>query len=70
MSDAVESPCISICRLDDEGVFCVGCLRTLDEIRRWSRLDEVGRRRILDRIRGSEGGAPASGRDGSERSEP
>jgi uncharacterized protein len=28
------SPCINVCSLDAEG-FCVGCLRTGDEIARW-----------------------------------
>lgn len=31
------SPCLSICTLDDDNV-CMGCLRTLDEIRDWARL--------------------------------
>ena len=70
MSDSASSPCISICRLDDDGVYCVGCLRTLDEVRRWPRLDEAGRRLILDRIREAEGSAPAPGSDGTEGSEP
>jgi predicted Fe-S protein YdhL (DUF1289 family) len=29
------SPCVSICRLDDATGYCVGCLRTIDEIRDW-----------------------------------
>ena len=28
------SPCINVCRLDDNGL-CVGCLRTGEEIGRW-----------------------------------
>ena len=31
------SPCLSICTLD-EGNNCMGCLRTLEEIRDWSLL--------------------------------
>jgi len=49
--DAAESPCVSVCRLDDDGVYCIGCLRTLDEIRRWSLMDNDGRLRVLHRIR-------------------
>jgi predicted Fe-S protein YdhL (DUF1289 family) len=29
------SPCIKVCALDAQGI-CVGCLRTLDEIAKWS----------------------------------
>jgi predicted Fe-S protein YdhL (DUF1289 family) len=32
------SPCISICTLDEDKV-CMGCKRTLDEIRGWAKLD-------------------------------
>jgi predicted Fe-S protein YdhL (DUF1289 family) len=28
------SPCIKVCQIDDEG-FCMGCKRTVDEIRNW-----------------------------------
>ena len=31
------SPCLSICTLDDDNV-CMGCLRTLPEIRDWALL--------------------------------
>ncbi len=30
-----ESPCVSICTLDDDDL-CVGCGRTLDQISRWA----------------------------------
>lgn len=32
--EPVESPCVSICRLDDNDV-CVGCFRTATEIGQW-----------------------------------
>lgn len=41
------SPCINICRMTDDGEFCIGCFRTLDEIAAWSRLDEGGRQQVL-----------------------
>lgn len=31
------SPCLSICTLDEQHV-CMGCLRTLEEIRNWALL--------------------------------
>ncbi|MGR6805170.1 DUF1289 domain-containing protein [Sphaerotilus natans] len=44
----VASPCINVCRLDAGSGLCVGCLRTLDEIAAWSRLDDAARAAILD----------------------
>lgn len=40
-----SSPCIGICRA--ERSYCVGCLRTLQEIAAWSGLSEAERLRIL-----------------------
>jgi predicted Fe-S protein YdhL (DUF1289 family) len=39
MNDPVVSPCVRVCCLDDDNV-CIGCGRTLDEIRRWSDMPE------------------------------
>lgn len=44
--EVVPSPCISVCRLSDDRSGCVGCFRTLDEIRAWSAADGVQRRVI------------------------
>lgn len=41
------SPCINICRMHAGTGWCEGCLRTIDEIAAWSRLDEAGRRAVL-----------------------
>lgn len=43
---AVPSPCISVCRMDEATGWCVGCLRTLDEIACWSALDERDKRQV------------------------
>ncbi|MGE7958818.1 DUF1289 domain-containing protein [Pseudomonas sp. NPDC089530] len=42
----VSSPCVSICALDDDDI-CTGCQRTVDEITRWSRMDNAERREVL-----------------------
>ena len=42
------SPCIRQCCLDDADE-CIGCGRTLDEIRDWHSADAAGRQAILDR---------------------
>ncbi|MHB0817321.1 DUF1289 domain-containing protein [Stutzerimonas stutzeri] len=42
----VASPCVSICALDETDV-CIGCQRHVDEIIRWSRLNNSERREVL-----------------------
>lgn len=41
------SPCVNLCRMDPAGRYCTGCLRTLDEIADWSRLDAAQREAVL-----------------------
>jgi predicted Fe-S protein YdhL (DUF1289 family) len=43
--DTVQSPCIAICRLNDEGV-CIGCGRTVDEVGEWLAATDDRRRAI------------------------
>ncbi len=45
---AVESPCVSICRM--KAGLCEGCGRTLNEIAEWSMASDDRRREILARI--------------------
>ena len=45
-SQAVPSPCVDICRMNPASGLCEGCLRTLDEIGAWSRLDDDGKRAV------------------------
>ena len=42
----VASPCVSICALDDDDIG-TGCQRNVDEITRWSRMDNAERRLVL-----------------------
>jgi uncharacterized protein len=42
----VASPCINICRMNAATGWCEGCLRTIDEIARWSALDDSARRAV------------------------
>jgi len=39
MQSAINSPCVGVCRIDEPTQLCSGCLRSLDEIARWSRMD-------------------------------
>lgn len=47
----VASPCINVCQMDAPTGWCAGCLRSLDEIAGWSRLDEAGKRAICATLR-------------------
>ena len=50
----IESPCKRHCCLDHEDV-CLGCHRSLDEIRQWGRLDSNAKQTILDNARQRKG---------------
>jgi hypothetical protein len=50
LDNDVPSPCISVCRMDACNRFCLGCLRTLDEIAAWSRMEDDERRVVWRRI--------------------
>jgi predicted Fe-S protein YdhL (DUF1289 family) len=47
MSQKIDSPCIRICTLDDCDC-CLGCGRTLEEIKRWAESDHQERELILE----------------------
>ncbi len=47
MSSPAASPCINVCQMDAATGWCGGCLRTLDEIARWSSWDEARRHAVL-----------------------
>ena len=62
MSNAVESPCINVCRMDPATGLCVGCLRTIDEIAGWAKASDAERRAVLVRL-GQRRAAEACGED-------
>ena len=43
----IDSPCVNVCRMDSEIGLCAGCLRTLDEIARWSIMQDGERARVV-----------------------
>lgn len=43
----IASPCRGICRIDEPTQLCEGCLRTIDEITRWSRMDSDQKLAVL-----------------------
>ena len=50
VTEEVKSPCISVCVLNEEDI-CEGCYRTAQEITDWSRLDNQGKRRVMNEVR-------------------
>jgi hypothetical protein len=44
---AVASPCIGVCSMDDLTGLCQGCYRTLDEIQNWWDLDHAGKLAVV-----------------------
>ena len=48
--DAVPSPCISICKMDESQTWCTGCFRSIEEITRWSSASNEAKRIIWRQI--------------------
>ena len=46
----IASPCINVCKMDEQTGLCSGCLLTIDEIARWSSIDDSRRLWILAAI--------------------
>ena len=45
--DEVESPCVNICVVHPVERICTGCLRSIDEIARWSKMTSDERAEIM-----------------------
>lgn len=45
--DEIDSPCVKICAIHPASGLCVGCLRTLDEISRWSAMGHDARAAVI-----------------------
>jgi len=45
--DEIESPCIKICVVHPEARICTGCLRSIEEIGRWSKMSADERQEIM-----------------------
>ena len=50
VAQAVPSPCVAVCQMQDDTGWCWGCRRTLHEIAQWSNLDNPARRAIWQAI--------------------
>lgn len=48
LAEGPPSPCISVCQIDDATGLCLGCRRTIDEIRDWIIMSPEERQRLLN----------------------
>lgn len=46
-----ESPCISVCAIDESGTYCIGCKRTKQEIGGWMSFSEEERQRLMKEVK-------------------
>ena len=44
----ITSPCNKVCTIDASTRFCLGCLRTADEIMRWRDMSDAERRHCME----------------------
>ena len=45
---AVPSPCVGVCQSDEKG-YCLGCMRTRDERKVWTNLDNDNKQKVIKR---------------------
>jgi len=45
----VDSPCIKVCKLDYSKEYCIACLRTIEQIKNWSKMTDEQKRAALYR---------------------
>jgi len=50
----VQTPCIDICKIDNDSRLCLGCWRSIDEIARWSQMSDVERAQVMNALPGRE----------------
>ena len=43
----IKSPCVKVCKLDNESKICIACKRTIEEIMQWSIISDKDRSKIL-----------------------
>lgn len=47
---SVPSPCLAICQIRKGDAECIGCRRTMDEIRDWMMMTAEEKQAVLDRL--------------------
>lgn len=61
---SIASPCISVCQIDDSTGECLGCGRTIDEIRDWIIMTAEQKTKVLSELEQRKARA-APGKQGS-----
>ncbi|MGI9462031.1 MAG: DUF1289 domain-containing protein [Alphaproteobacteria bacterium] len=51
LPDPLPSPCVGVCKMDDERRYCNGCLRSIPEIKIWSTASEQQKHHILQALK-------------------
>jgi len=46
----IPSPCISVCTVDEESGYCMGCNRTFDEIAQWDSYSDERKQTVIDEL--------------------
>jgi predicted Fe-S protein YdhL (DUF1289 family) len=47
----VPSPCIGVCKMDDERKWCLGCFRSIEELRAWSTASPDSKREVWREVK-------------------
>lgn len=50
LASTVPSPCVSLCKMDEDRLYCLGCMRTIAEIVAWSKADDDYKRAVWAEI--------------------
>ncbi len=45
--NTIKSPCIHVCTLDEDKI-CMGCYRSVEEIRGWFRFSDEEKKKVLE----------------------
>ena len=46
--EPIQSPCVGVCTMNEETGFCLGCYRTIEEIREWWSMTAEQRTQVMD----------------------
>ena len=65
--DEIESPCVKVCIINPQSRLCMGCYRSIDEIKDWSVMSPLQRRTIMDALPAREAEAKPKRRGGRSR---
>ena len=63
----IPSPCIAVCQIDNATNCCIGCFRSIDEIREWPIMTADQKTETLARVsarKARAGGVPGGADDG------